>query len=519
MVNSKTQQFKQQLPRNMFLHVLSFITNIVVGLCLVPYLIGHLGLAAYGLIPIAGMMTKYVALVSRSISIAVARFLTIALQRDDVAEANTIFNTAFFSYLAIGIVQIPIFGLIVYKANAIFSIPQELYQDAIILLVCSAASFLINLVSSVFSVPMYANNRLDLSRSLEIGRQLIRVTGVVTMFLAFGPALRYVGYVDLVNTVAVCMVRIGIGKHLAPSLRVARRYFDWRKVRQLTGMGGWLLVNHIGILFFLRTDIWVCNRFVSAEAAGDYAAISQWLVLIRMSAGMISGVVAPMMIIYYAQGEIENLIRLSKLSVRLLSFFLAIPISVICVFSSTLLGLWLGQSFVRLSPLMLMMLCPLVTCLGVSTLFNIKTALNKVKWPGLVTLAGGIVNIFLAILFAKHFNWGIYGVAIARAITLILRNAFFLQIYSAVVLGQKWYTFLKSSLSGMLFFGVLMSFSYFIGHYVHPTSWGGLALASSIPAIVGLALAWFLLPKRDRQLITELIPPKFLSIMAKSRRS
>ena len=503
----------------MFLQVLSFVINVAVGICLVPYLVRHLGRAAYGLIPIAGMMTQYVALVSHSISSAVTRFLTIALQQDDELEANRIFNTAFFSYLAIGLIQIPIFGLIIYHANTIFSIPQELFQDAIILLVCSAASFLINLACSVFTVPMYANNRLDILRSLEIARQLFRITSVITIFMAFGPALRYVGYVDLTITIAICLARIIIAKRLTKVLKLALHYYDWHKVRQLTGMGGWLLVSQVGVLFLVRTNIWVCNRFVSPEAAGDYAAISQWSVLIQMGRGIIASVIAPMIMIYYARDEIENLIRLSKLAVRILSFFIAIPISILCVFSPNLLNLWLGPSFARLWPLMVIMLCPLATSLGLPALFNVKTALNKVKWPGLVTLAGGIVNLFLAILFAKHFNWGIYGVAIASAITLILRNNFFLPIYTAVVLDRKWYTFLKSILPGMLFLCVLMSFSYVISHYIHPTSWVGLALTCMIPAIVGLALAWFFLSKEDRRTITELIPSRFLNIIVKPSSS
>ena len=112
-----TTQFKRQLPCNSFFQVLSFVTHVAIGIWLVPYLLGHLGRSAYGLIPIAGMMTQYVALISYSISSAVNRFLTIALQQHATDEANRIFNTAFFSYLAIGLLQIPVFLLVIGYAN------------------------------------------------------------------------------------------------------------------------------------------------------------------------------------------------------------------------------------------------------------------------------------------------------------------------------------------------------------------------------------------------------------------
>ena len=95
---------------------------------MVPYLVHYLGRAAYGLVPIAGALTQYVVLISHSISSAVTRFLTIALQRNDHEDANRIFNTAFFSFLAIGLIQIPIFAFLIWNANTIFLIPQELYR-------------------------------------------------------------------------------------------------------------------------------------------------------------------------------------------------------------------------------------------------------------------------------------------------------------------------------------------------------------------------------------------------------
>jgi membrane protein EpsK len=510
-----TAQFKKQLPRNMFLQVLSFVINIGVGIWLVPYLVGHLGRAAYGLIPIAGMMTQYVSLISHNISASVQRFLTIALQRNDVEDANRIFNTAFFSYLALGLIQVPVFVVIIYYANMVFSIPEELYKDTIILLICSAISFLLNLVCSVFVVPVYANNRLDILRSIDIGRMVVRLAGIVFLFVSLGPRLRYVGYVDLSVTVILCGVQVGIGKQLSPILKLAIHYYDWHKVRELMGMGWWLFVNQVGVLLFVRTDVWICNRFVSPEAAGDYAAILQWSNLIREAGGLIGAVIAPMIVIYYARSEMENLIRLSKLSVRLFTFVLAIPISLLCVFSPSILNVWLGSSFVGLWPLMVIMVCHLGINVGVSPLFSAKTALNKVRWPGFVTLLAGVINLFLAICFVKYLNWGIYGVAFAGALVLTLKNALFMPIYGAIILRQHWYAFLKSYLAGSIFLVGLIALELVISRYVRPVSLIYLAILFLTVGAIEFVLAWLILPRQDRRTIGDLIPAGFRTMAAR----
>jgi membrane protein EpsK len=268
----------------------------------------------------------------------------------------------------------------------------------------------------------------------------------------------------------------------------------------------------VGFLFFLKIDIWVCNRFVSAEAAGDYAAVLQWSNLIRQAGMLLSGVIGPMIIIYYARSEVERLIRLSQLSVRLFCLLLAIPISILCVFSSSILTLWLGESFAPLAPLMVIMLCHLTINVGILPLFSINTALNKVRWPGIIACAMGVANLSLAIFLAKYLNWGIYGVAIAGAIILTLKNALFTPVYAAIILKQPWHTFVRSSVSGLAFLLGLTAFGYIVNYYLPPTSWVQLVTLSLAIGAVGLIAVWFILSSKDRRLMIDLVPGRFRAL-------
>lgn len=510
-----TARFKTQLPRNSFFQLLAFGTQVGIGIWLVPYLIRHLGTAAYGLIPVAGILTEYVSLISHSISTAVNRFLTIALQRDDLDEANRIFSTAFYSYLAIGLLQVPFFVLVIWYADSLITIPTELYKDAVVLLACSATVFLVNLVSGIFGVPIYANNRLDISRSIDIGRYLFRLAGIVIFFLTFGPALRYVGYVELTMSLVIFVAQVVIARRLAPTLRLGWHHYDWRKIKQLVGMGGWLLVNSIGTLLFLRIDVWVCNRFVGAESAGEYAAVLQWATLIRHGGIILSTLIAPMVMIYYARSQNGQLLRLCKLSVRVLSLCITVPIGIMCVSSPALLTIWLGEAFTGLAPLLILLVCHLAINVGVMPLFNIQVAMNKVRIPALVTFVMGVVNLVLAVSFVRYFHWGIYGVAIAGAIVLTTKNALFTPIYSAIILREPWHAFASSYLSALGLLVGLTASGYLLTRYMVPTSGFHLVLFSLGMGVTGLAGAWFLLPQPDRQELVSLIPGRFGTVAAR----
>ena len=75
--------------------------SLVVGVWYVPFLVHHLGPAAYGLIPLASSLTAYMALITLGLNPAVGRYLTIALEQEDHHKANLIFNTSFWGSLAL----------------------------------------------------------------------------------------------------------------------------------------------------------------------------------------------------------------------------------------------------------------------------------------------------------------------------------------------------------------------------------------------------------------------------------
>lgn len=62
------QRFAAQLPRNLAANIAYFLVNVVIGVLLVPYFINTLGVAAYGIIPLATSITGYVAIVVQSLT-------------------------------------------------------------------------------------------------------------------------------------------------------------------------------------------------------------------------------------------------------------------------------------------------------------------------------------------------------------------------------------------------------------------------------------------------------------------
>ena len=86
---------------NLIGNVGNLALTMVVGVLYVPFLVKHLGPAVYGLVPLISMVTAYMNLITMGLDCAVARSMTIALERKDNDKANLIFNVSLWGNLAL----------------------------------------------------------------------------------------------------------------------------------------------------------------------------------------------------------------------------------------------------------------------------------------------------------------------------------------------------------------------------------------------------------------------------------
>jgi membrane protein EpsK len=490
MESEKNHNFTAQLPRNLAANIAYFIASIIVGILLVPYFVDTLGVAAYGLIPLTASVTGYVAIVVQSLNIAVTRFLTVDLQREDFTAANHTFNTAFFGLSAVILLMVPVVVAIAYFIPTIFNVPAGQESGSIILFLGVCGALLLRAWSGNFTVQLFAYNRLDLQNLVNLANLLVQTGLIVFFFALFGPNLALVGGAYLAGAAIASAVSIILAKRVCPHLRVSIHAFDRSRVRNLSSLGGWVIVNQIGALLFVQIDLIVVNLLFGATPAGEYAIALQWVVLLRSVAGVLSEVLSPMILTYYARDEIETLIRVVTSAVKLMGLSMALPIGLICGFAPHLLTLWVGQEFTDLTPLMVLLTLHLAVNLAVLPLFSINVAYNRMRVPGTLTLVMGIANLTLAVALPLLFGWGYYGVAAAGAIVLTLKNAVFTPWYAARILGIGVHTFTRSMLPGVIAALLLSVGIAMIGLYFSLDALIPLITIGGAIAMIYLAAMW-----------------------------
>ncbi|HEY3274479.1 MAG TPA: oligosaccharide flippase family protein [Methanocella sp.] len=495
------------MPKNLLANISYFAINIVIGLVLVPYFISTLGVAAYGLIPLATSITGYVGIVVQSLNTSVSRFLTIDLQREDYPAANKTFNTAILGISSIIALMVPVIIVAAFFIPRLFNVPAGQEQDTIFLFLGVFAAFLISAWSGNFTVQLFAYNRLDLQNLVSATNIIVSATLIFISFHYYGPSLVFVGLAYVIGATAASVLSIILAKRVCPGLKLSFRSFDYDKLKAMGNMGMWSMVNQMGTLLFLQIDLIVVNTLFGAASAGQYAVILMWATLLRTIANTIAGVLTPVVFTNYAKGNIDALIKVTNSAVRLMGIFLALPIGLICGLAPQILTIWVGEKFVFLAPLLVLMAIHLTINLSVLPLFSVNVAYNKIQVPGILTLLMGGLNIALAFSIPLMFGAGFYGVALAGAIVLTLKNAVFTPWYAARVMGIDGLTFTRSVITGLVPTVIVAAASAVTGLYINIASMTSLVLAVGILGLVYLILVWKLgLTAFERELFRSYLP-------------
>jgi membrane protein EpsK len=259
--------------------------------------------------------------------------------------------------------------------------------------------------------------------------KVVQVAVIVLCFRYVSASLAFVGWGTAVSSLCVLGLTIIFAYILMPEIKITLSEFDFKAFREMTSMGSGVLINQLGGLLYMNSDLIVINILMGATATGMYGPIVQWATLIGTIAAVVTRSFDPLVMELLAKGDYEtlksNLFRLTKM----LGLILGLPICLVCGFSKPLLLLWLGKDFVNLYKLMILLTLGQIIPYSLGTVFGIFRGLNTLKIPGVVTIVAGVFNVILAVILIKYTPLGMYGAGIATIIAVFWKGVLFNIIY------------------------------------------------------------------------------------------
>lgn len=158
---------------------------------------------------------------------------------------------------------------------------------------------------------------------------------------------------------------------------------------------------------------------------------------------------------YYADDDINGLVRYARWSMKAFGLVLALPIGGFIAFGTSFFSLWApSQNPSTLYPLAVMSISTWALLGPAAVVQNIFTVLNKVKTNSLLLCAGGILIVIIEYVGLTLSDYGINLIAATSCVESLIRNLLYTIPAGGRYLGLPWWTFVPSV--GISLFAVIV---------------------------------------------------------------
>lgn len=496
----------RQLALNMSSQVVVFIVNFGITFLLTPFIVDKLGVEAYGFIGLSANILSYFQLATIALNSMAGRFVTIEYHKGNIDKANKYFSSVFYANLFMGIVMATMLSVVLVYLELVIEIPDSLLGDVKLLFALQCLSSILALIFNVYTVSPFIKNRLEIASIRTLVSNVIRALVLVALFGFFTAHLWYMGVSILLCNIYLIVANYRIKNKLTPELYIKKSDYNYKYVKELCASGIWNLVSKLGDILQRGMDLLFANIFISATAMGILSITTNVPFIILHLLGNFTSAFAPSITREYAIGDTDAIVNNLSKSIRILSCVIMIPLTILYVYGDVFYQLWVpSQDASLLQKLTIVGTFALIVTSPLEGFWNLFTATNKIKGSSFFMIINSIlvfVTVLVCLLFTKDIITQMFIIAGTRSVWGVLRGIFFLPIYGAYCLGQKWnyyYKFIFKPLIGILLSMIICSFVRF---FYMPDSWMTLIIGGLIvTAITAILASYLIMTKTDRQFV------------------
>lgn len=500
----KHENSRRQMTVNIVAAVVAFAVTMGINFFLTPYLVQQLGTEAYGFIGLANNFVQYATILTAALNSMSGRFISVAYHRGECDRASALFSSVLAADLFIAGAMLLLGAGVVAWIEVLLDVPAALIRTVKITFSLTFLAYIISIITAVFTTAAYVKNRLDINSIRDIAAHLLKAVLIVVLFMCFPAKLYFVALASVGSNLFLLAVNVNVKKKILPEIQVSFRRFELPLVKMLVAAGAWMSLAQLGNTLVSGLDLLVCNLFVGATMMGLMSIAKTIPGSIAVLINTVANVFAPKYTILYAKSDISGLVREVKLTSRLQSFLLTVPIAGFIVFGKDFYRLWQPDK----TPEEIRIICviSILSCMmylftaHTQALTMLNSVCNRMKLPVLVTLGIGFISVAATIFYLSVFETdemlAAYLIAGISSCLMSVRAFVFIPVYAAHLLKQRWTVFYPMLLRSMITFVMVMLLFTLVHSWVVIGSWLTLIAVCSGAAVAGYGLSLLLLFNR-----------------------
>lgn len=334
----------KRIAKNTLLLYVRMLVMMLVSLYTSRVVLNSLGVEDFGIYNVVGGVVVMMGVLNSSLSAATSRFITYELGRGDARRLRQVFSISvniYVAYAALFVIVAEIAGL--WLLDNKLTLPADKLDVAHWLFQFSVVSVVVSLLYNPYNAVIIAHEKMNVYAYLSVLEALLKL-GVAFLILTFQESrLFYYGLFIMLSSLLVTSCYI---IYCVRHYRGAWYEFYWEKekYREILSFSGWNIFGSLANLAKGQGLNVMLNIFFSPSVNAARGIAYQVNNVVTQFFNNFYMAVRPQITKYYAQNEIDSMLKLVFRSSRFL-FFLMLAISLpVIVETPFLINAWLGQT-------------------------------------------------------------------------------------------------------------------------------------------------------------------------------
>lgn len=477
---------KKRMLTTMFMLGCAFAINYFINFFLTSYITEKFGTAEYGFISLAKTIASYVVIITAALDSYAARYISVEYHKNNKKMANIYFNSVFFADAFIGSIIVALSVAFAGAINLFLRVPEYIITDVRLLFICVFFNLFISLLSTAFQASVIIKDKLRESSFFKVISYLTEAITLILLFNIMTPRLYFVGIGMICATLVVLASSCCLTKKYTPELYINHKLFKLGVVKKLVIQGIWNSLNSFGNMLNSGLDLVVTDVMLGSIAMGQISIVKTMTSVFACLYQIVTQPFQPTLIKDYVDNDKDKLLYDLKLSMKITGFVSNIAFAGIVGFGLQYYKLWIpNQDCNLLYRLTIIATATSILEGAVSPLYYIYTLTVKNKIPCIITIIGGVINVFGMYVLIPRFEQGIYIVFFTTAIVMLTINGITNPIYMSKCLNISWFSFYPVIIRHLISGGLMTVAIKFIAAKVYVDSWISLILGAMLSSLIG----------------------------------
>jgi O-antigen/teichoic acid export membrane protein len=510
MANRTTTSVSRKVLSGSVLNTANLVASAVVSLCLMPFIVHHLGDRIYGFWSLAAAFIGYYGLLDFGLSSAVSQYICTALGRKDPVECREVFNAALRIQTLFGGIALVVTALIAAAAPLICHDPADahLFWRVIVILGVNAA---IGFPTRVYTALLDAELRFDIQSLLGFLSLALR-TGLTVWAILSGGGLLALAWVTLLATIPVTVLQIWFAKREAPWARIDAGSIERKRAKSLFSYSVYTFAAKIADALRFQIDPLVISAFVGLAAVTHYRVASAFCGLYVNVIIAALGTFGPVLSRLHGAGDRKSLDRVFFFATKISMLSSVFICFALMAWGRPFIARWMGTKYEDAYWPLVVLSVAIFLDVSQNPAIMLLYATFKHRSYTYVNIVEGVINLIFSLALAKPL--GILGVALGTLIAAILIRVVVQPFFVCRASGLHYPSYMSFLGSNLLRSALLAVLAIGFCWWGLKPNYAYLIISAACAIAAYAAGCWFILldESERKQFLTAIIPGAKLTV-------